>query len=241
MEQRDETGTIARRFANVRSRSGLSRKDFAASLGIHPVVAGDIELGKREPSREVLVRLVQAWGVDISWLLTGIPAGAAGVAGASGSATNGDGGRAVPEFSTRSPSGEGMVEINFVNQAAAAGRGVEIDDYAEVQSLSLPRSFIAPKRPERVLALRVRGDSMIGVGIDDRDLVFFATDERTGDGIHVVSIGSQLLVKRIQLDPAGCRVQVLSENSRYGVRVLEGPDLESFRIEGRVIGCLHRY
>jgi len=230
MEQRDETGTIAKRFASVRSRSGLSRKDFAASLGIHPVVAGDIELGKRDPSREVLVKLVQAWGVDVSWLLTGIPAGSAA-----------GGVRSVTEFSAGSGSGGSMVEIKFVDQAAAAGRGVEIEDYAETQSLSLPVSFIAPKRPERVLALRVRGDSMIGAGIDDRDLVFFATDERTGDGIHVVSIGSQLLVKRIQLDPAGYRVQVLSENPRYAVRVLEGPDLESFRIEGRVIGCLHRY
>lgn len=234
MEERDNAGTIADRFAIVRSRSGLSRKDFAASLGIHPVVAGDIELGKREPSRDVLVRLVQAWGVDISWLLTGIPARPEDSSGAGAV-------RTIPTVDPVRSAGEGMVEIRLVHQAAAAGRGVEIDDYPEISTLALPGSFIAPKRPDRVLALKVRGDSMIGIGIDDGDLVFFATDECAGDGIHVVSIGSQLLVKRIQLDPAGRRVQVLSENPRYGVRILEGPDLESFRIEGRVIACLHRY
>ena len=57
--------TIADRYAFVRSHAGLSKKDFAESLGIHPVVSGDIELGKRDPSRDVLVRLAKIYGVDI--------------------------------------------------------------------------------------------------------------------------------------------------------------------------------
>ncbi|HPX48683.1 MAG TPA: helix-turn-helix transcriptional regulator, partial [Treponemataceae bacterium] len=63
------TDTIASRYASVRELSGLSKKAFAESLGIHPVVSGDIELGKREPSRDVLVRLARVWGTDINWLL----------------------------------------------------------------------------------------------------------------------------------------------------------------------------
>jgi hypothetical protein len=34
-------------------------------------VAGDIELGKREPSRDVLLKLVKTHRVNINWLLTG--------------------------------------------------------------------------------------------------------------------------------------------------------------------------
>lgn len=81
---------------------------------------------------------------------------------------------------------------------------------------------------------------MTGIGLDDRDLVFFAPDERSGDGIHVISIATQLLVKRVLFDPAGQSVHVISENPAYPVRVLTGPDLETFRIEGRVIGWMHR-
>ena len=152
MEQRDETGTIAKRFASVRSRSGLSRKDFAASLGIHPVVAGDIELGKRDPSREVLVKLVQAWGVDVSWLLTGIPAGSAA-----------GGVRAGTEFSAGAGSGGSMVEIKFVDQAAAAGRAERRQDVAKT-SWWPPLSVAAGFREDRGRRPAVRARMPWGPG-----------------------------------------------------------------------------
>ena len=233
MENEHDSTTIAGRFAGLRANARLSKKAFAESLGIHPVVAGDIELGKREPSREVLVRLAEVYGADLTWLLTGVSASRSGEfagVGVTGRGGFGDG-----------RDGGSLVGIRFVKQEAAAGRGVEIDDYPETETLSVPRSFIAPRRPERVLALSVRGDSMTGIGLDDGDIVLFATDDRTGDGIHVVSIGSRLLVKRVHVDPAGRRVEIISENPNYGVRVLEGPELDEFRVEGRVIGSFHRY
>lgn len=219
MEKNRGGETVAERYAFIRSRSGLSKKAFAESLGIHPVVSGDIELGKRDPSRDVLVRLAHVYDIDLNWLLTG----------------------AVSSGSIGTDEGGSIVEVDLVSQEAAAGRGVEIDDSAETKRLPVLRSFIAPRKPERVRAVEVRGDSMTGIGLDDRDIVFFAPDERTGDGVHVISIASQLLVKRILFDPSAHSVHVISENSSYPARVLSGTDLESFKIEGRVIGWMHRY
>ena len=62
---------IAKRYAEIRKEKNLNKRDFALSLGLHPVVSGDIELGKREPSRIVLVKLANVYGVDLNWLLTG--------------------------------------------------------------------------------------------------------------------------------------------------------------------------
>ncbi len=213
--------SVAARFAAVRARSGLSKKAFAESLGIHPVVSGDIELGKREPSREVLVRLANVYGVDITWLLTG--SAALGFNPVSGDESS------------------DVVEIEFVRQEAAAGRGAEIDEYAEHERIPVLRSFVAPRKPERVRAVEVRGDSMTGIGLDDRDVVFFSPDEKSGDGVHVISIGSQLLVKRLHFDPIARAVEVISENPQYAPRRVEGPDLDQFRVEGRVIGWMHRH
>jgi len=221
MENKQETDSIAARYASVRYRSKLSKKDFAESLGIHPVVSGDIELGKRDPSRDVLVRLARVYQVDINWLLTG-----------RGAEPGSDGG---------SNGNENIVQIQFVRQEAAAGRGVEIEENAEVVNLPVLRSFIAPYKSERVRALEVRGDSMTGIGLDDRDIVLFTPEERSGDGVHVVSIASQLLVKRIHFDPAGQTVHVISENPQYPPRILGGDDLEQFRVEGKVIGWMHRH
>lgn len=59
------------RFADIRAKKKLNRKQFADSLGINQSVAGDIELGKREPSRNVLIQLAKIHHVNINWLLTG--------------------------------------------------------------------------------------------------------------------------------------------------------------------------
>ena len=234
MEEMNDESRVAARYARIRAQAGLSKKAFAESLGIHPVVSGDIELGKRDPSRDVLVRLARVYGVDINWLLTGVSGSSGGPESSSGS----------PEFSSEGRESDGerpdIVEIDFVRQEAAAGRGAEIGEYPEIRKIPVLRSFIAPRRPERVRAVEVRGDSMTGIGLDDRDIVFFTPDERTGDGVHVVSVASQLLVKRIHFDPSGMAVHILSENPRYPPRILSGADLELFRLEGRVVGWMHR-
>jgi transcriptional regulator with XRE-family HTH domain len=49
----------------------LNKRQFADSLGINQSVAGDIELGKREPSRDVLMKLATNYKVNINWLFTG--------------------------------------------------------------------------------------------------------------------------------------------------------------------------
>jgi phage repressor protein C with HTH and peptisase S24 domain len=237
MEKETETETIATRYATIRSRAGLSKKAFAESLGIHPVVSGDIELGKRDPSRDVLVRLVRTYAVDINWLLTGIVSPKYSVGEISDVSLN----EGMDISNTNDDSVSSIVHIEFVRQQAAAGRGIEIEEYVQTQKLPVLRSFIAPRRPERVKAVEVRGDSMTGIGLDDRDVVLFAPDEKKGDGVHVISIASQLLVKRILFDPAGHTVHVMSENPSYPVRILSGADLEDFKVEGRVIGWMHRY
>ena len=62
---------ISRRFADIRIIKKLNRRQFADSLGINQSVAGDIELGKREPSRDVLMKLAMNYKVNINWLFTG--------------------------------------------------------------------------------------------------------------------------------------------------------------------------
>ena len=59
------------RFAIVRQEHGLNAKKFAESLGIDPTIISAIETGKREPSKEVLLKLATAYNMNIHWLLTG--------------------------------------------------------------------------------------------------------------------------------------------------------------------------
>lgn len=236
MKKGIDTETLAGRYASVRFAAALTKKAFAESLGVHPVVSGDIELGKREPSRDVLVRLASVYGVDINWLLTGKR-----VSDSDFPFPSDPGNQPSADTGPAALGNEETVFVPFVDLEAAAGAGAEIADWAEVSTIPVPRSFVAPRKGERIRAVSVRGDSMTGIGLDDGDIVLFAPEERSGDGVHVISIGRSLLVKRIHFDPAGRRVRVISENPRYPERTLEGPELEEFRVEGRVVGWLHRY
>jgi transcriptional regulator with XRE-family HTH domain len=67
----EKMSDLSVRFAEIRSSTKLNRKRFAYSIGVNHSVTGDIELGKREPSRDVLLKLAKTHRVNINWLLTG--------------------------------------------------------------------------------------------------------------------------------------------------------------------------
>lgn len=63
--------TINERFAYIRSCTGLNKKHFADTIAIPATIVSDIELGKREPSKEVLLKVSSVYGANLHWLLTG--------------------------------------------------------------------------------------------------------------------------------------------------------------------------
>jgi transcriptional regulator with XRE-family HTH domain len=201
----------ARRFAEVMKKVGLSQQEFAASLGLSKAHVSNILNGNRRPSRAVLEKMASLYGVDINTFLLG---------------------KGQPE--------EGTAHIELFQQEAAAGQGVEIDDYAARSHIVVPLSFIAPNRCDEVGAVLVRGDSMIEEKIFDGDYVFFNRKKTAGEGIFVLSIETMLLVKRVSLDPVNRSLTLISANPAYLPRLISGVDMESVRIEGKVIGCLHR-
>lgn len=206
--------TEAERYAYVQEKSGLKKKDFANSLGLGKEQGSMLSRGKYRATREVLSNLNRQYDVDLNWYITG------------------EGG---PE------AGPGSVSVALYDQEAAAGRGMEIDDYLTQRLIPVPEEFISPWKASTVRAVYVSGDSMINAGINDKDIILFRLCQREGNGIYVVSIGTTLLVKRVQFDDLSKKVILISENPAYSPREISGDDLESLQIEGRVIACLHRF
>jgi phage repressor protein C with HTH and peptisase S24 domain len=82
---------------------------------------------------------------------------------------------------------------------------------------------------------------MIGEKINDGDIVIFQPNPQPqGNGIYVLSVDKALLVKRVNFDGPGHSVEIISANPAYAPRRFAGQDLESLRIGGRVVACLHR-
>lgn len=69
-------------------------------------------------------------------------------------------------------------------------------------------------RRDALLIVNVRGDSMIGAGIDDGDTLFAeATDEIHNGKIMIVSVNGKLFVKRIRVELGS--LWLYSENEKY--------------------------
>jgi SOS-response transcriptional repressor LexA len=205
--------TEADRFNLVLQKSGLSKKDFATSLGLSQSQASNIFRGIRKPSRETLDRLALLHGVDLNWFISGF---------------GGTGG------------GHETISVELIDQQAAAGRGIVIEDYAEKHSIPVPASIIAPHRPNNLKAVYVKGDSMVNEKICDGDVVVFCPGMTWGDNLYVLSVGGAVLVKRVAFDELRRAITLISANPAYSPRRISGGDLESVKIEGRVIACLHR-
>jgi SOS-response transcriptional repressor LexA len=205
--------TEANRYNIIQQGSGLSKKDFAESLGISKAIGYQISMGLHKPSREVMEALRETYNVNLHWFISGI--------GSSGYDPD-------------------TVEIELLDQEAAAGSGREVEDYPEKRTFQVPRSLIRPYRPDKLQAVYVSGDSMIDEHINDGDIAIFHPGLKEGNGIYVVSVGNTLVVKRVDFDTRNQSIILISANKDYEPRHFSGVDLEDIRVAGRVLACVHR-
>jgi phage repressor protein C with HTH and peptisase S24 domain len=203
----------AERYKFVLTQSGLSKTAFAESIGISRSHNYHLERGTQKPPRNVLERLATVYNVNLNWLIHG--------KGQSGLDAE-------------------TVEIELLDQEAAAEQGREIENYIEKQYIPILYDFLRPHNPQTLKAVHVKGDSMIDERINDGDIAIFNIKQTEGNGIYVVSVRNTLLIKRVDFDPANKTIELISANPAYETRRYSGNELEGIRVEGRVIACYHK-
>jgi phage repressor protein C with HTH and peptisase S24 domain len=234
---------ISGRFAEIRVSTGLNRKRFADSLGINQSVAGDIELGKREPSREVMLKLTTIYKVNINWLLTGegLPYVESDIGPTKSLQT-------VSEASTVVVK---QYKVPVLKQKVSCGPGLEWDTESNIETVVEIDALIPNLGLGRVFAIKAHGSSMLGAGIRGGDYLFFdATAEmHPVDGIYVFALDGEVYCKRLEFDRLSRKVKIFS------VRVadLEKADLieildtddpsfaDRFCVFGRVVRLLRKF
>jgi len=206
-------GNEAERYNFVQEKSGLSKQDFAKSIGLIKSHGSLISTGRQKLSRESLYTMSRLYNVNLHWYLTG-----EGLSGLE------------PD----------TADIELYDQEAAAGYGRDIDDFPELKFLPIPKSFFYPHRPENLKAVYVSGDSMIEERIFNGDIAIFNVKQTEGNGIYVVSVGNSLVVKRVDFDTSSQSLTLISANPAYEPRTFTGHELDGIRIAGRVVACYHK-
>ena len=159
------------------------------------------------PKAETLKKIKQIKGCNLDWLLTGegqpFPDAATAAA------------PALYDTLDNPLDADDYVFIPRYDIEAAAGHGRLAGDERPVHAVPFRRDWVAGLGSVRDLAvIAVKGDSMEGV-LNDGDTILIAlTEHIRRDGLYVLRIHDNLLVKRLQLMPGGL-INVISANEAY--------------------------
>ena len=224
----------------LRKRNGLSQQELANEVGMTRSAIGMYETGKREPDLETLEVFADYYNVDMNTLT-----------GTSGAILQDTAKHAVynQEFNTLTEEQKSralayaqslpknMIPIGTMEQIPLIGRiacGTPILAEQNIEEyIDLPRHIQAD------FALGCKGDSMVGAGIQDGDMVYIKAQPEVENGqiAAVLVDGSEATLKRFYFD--GKSIQLLAENSRFPPMVYVGEEMNRVRVVGRAVAYTH--
>ena len=131
------------------------------------------------------------------------------------------------------PSALAAAEVPLLGVVAA---GVPIESIPDDERIFVPTDLL---RAGEHYVLRVRGDSMIGEGVHDGDLVVVQRSETAADGDMVVALvgGESATVKKLYREP-GNRIRLQPANPTMEPIVVDAPDVA---VQGVVVGLIRRF
>lgn len=217
-----------KRLTEIRVNLGLTKKEFADSLAIASTVIVDIENGKREPSKNLLLTVAAEYSISLNWLCFGIEP------------------KNLPDKIPSLPAKIETTKIPLLSQKVSCGPGQDwesennIIDYIDVFN-------VFRLKVNRLFALRVEGSSMAGVGIQSGDYVLFdgALDQRVRDGLYVFSLDGEVFCKRLEFDMNKIKIYSVRHadlDKAELMRTLDTQDMstaERLTIFGRVLYWIH--
>lgn len=221
---------MSKRLTEVRVNLGLTKKEFADRLAIASTVIVDIENGKREPSKNILLTVAAEYSISLNWLCFGIEP------------------KNLPGKIPSLPAKVETAKIPLLRQKVSCGPGQDwesennIIDYIDIFNISRVKI-------NRLFALRVEGSSMIGAGIQSGDYVLFdgTTDQRVRDGLYVFSLDGEVFCKRLEFDMNKIKIYSVRHvdlDKADLMRTLDTEDIDTadrLTIFGRVLYWLHPY
>lgn len=214
------------RFSMVREKLGFSQKDLADSLGIQKSVVSEIESGKRELSKNVMIALMNKFNVSTDWLLTG----------------EGEMFRGETKDVEYMPVAESS-KIPLLRQTVSCGPGQEWETGDNVESYIEPLGLVTDKK--QLCAFRSRGVSMIGAGIQDGDILIFdgAKNQSLHDDIYVFGFNGEAFCKFLRFDVFAGKIHIYSVHQKdldksELIKTVDS-STDGFQIFGRVICWIH--
>jgi phage repressor protein C with HTH and peptisase S24 domain len=202
-------------FQRVAKTTGITtQKELAGLLGIEPAA---ITLAKsRGVPKSWGLTIAAAFGVNLVWLKTG----------------------SGPVYQNEQVNT--LLVPKVAARACAGGGSFELSDMI-VDELPFDRSWLSKKgNPGRMVAMEVIGDSMSPeLEPGDNILIDQSQDQVADNNLYVVALADNIQVKRVQIRPG--LVVLFSTNQRYSPVTLQGDEIDTLRVIGRVLWSSRAY
>jgi len=153
-------------------------------------------------------------------------------------------GMSVPVEATETDT-DALVMLPMYSQTASAGPGQTETQLAELEKyIPVVLEMLGGANPKNCGMVRVVGDSMTDMSLFNGDWAIFDRTQVEGDGVYVISIGTDVRVKRLEYRPIEKKIIISSENAkRYPnpeiIRYEQAENLLS--IHGKLICWMHRH
>ena len=203
-----QISSIASRIREYREREDLTLAEMAQRTGVPAQTLNRYELGKRAPKIDVAVQIAERLGVNPLWLQ----------------------GYDVPVL-TGVPDGFGPVpETYTVPRVGAIACGTPILAEQNIETYDA-----VPNRIRCDFTLVCKGDSMVGAGIEDGDVVYIRQQpEVENNEIAAVMIDGEATLKYFKR--VGDMVLLSPANREYEPIVVSGENLGKVKIVGKAVG-----
>lgn len=203
-----QISSIASRIREYREREDLTLAEMAQRTGVPAQTLNRYELGKRAPKIDVAVQIAERLGVNPLWLQ----------------------GYDVPVL-TGVPDGfDPVPETYTVPRVGAIACGTPILAEQNIETYDA-----VPNRIRCDFTLVCKGDSMVGAGIEDGDVVYIRQQpEVENNEIAAVMIDGEATLKYFKR--VGDMVLLSPANREYEPIIVSGENLGKVKIVGKAVG-----
>lgn len=212
---------VAERLMTAMVKKNINQTKLVELTGLNKSAISSYINGKYEPKSDAIEVMAKALNVSPTWLA----------------------GFDVPmerESSSIFKPSSWEFSIPFISQKLSAGPGADwiSDDELEVKTINLAADLPKGVDSSSLVCAEVSGDSMEGAHLYSGDIVIFSKGFISGDGIYVLSLCGDVLVKRVQYAPWENKIYIISENPKYPIQAIEA-DNENITVLGKVLKWFH--
>lgn len=243
---------LAEILKQIRLKSGVSQAEFAKKIGVSQRTWSAYEMGETRPKMATMLAL-SSMGYDVPGITREaiVPDDVDGISRESekNQKDNGFGifklkhGTGVT-FSAKESDMDALVLLPVFSQTAAAVRGQPETQLQEIDKyIPIVLEMLGGANPKNCGIVRVVGDSMTDMNLFNGDFAIFDRTQIEGDGVYVISIGTDVRVKHLEYRPIERKIVISSENAkRYpNPEIITYEQAEQLlRIHGKVVSWLHK-